>query len=95
MRFSEASPLELQVSLVKLHGSLTTNLQIALQSARRLKGRPVHKDTLAFWAELLAHGRAEIRSRSASDAAEIETLLAASRRSWRRKSAPRSEKAPG
>ncbi len=60
---------------MKLHGSLGKNLQTALQSAKRLKAHPVHKDTLAFWAELLAHGRAELRSASPTEAAEIETLL--------------------
>jgi hypothetical protein len=61
---------------MKLHGTIAQNLQAALQSAKRFKGHPVHKDTLAFWAELLAHGRVEIRSRPAAETAEIEVLLA-------------------
>ncbi len=59
---------------MNLHGSLIKNLQTALASAKHLKGHPVHKDTLAFWAELLAHGRAEVRSQPDADAAEIEML---------------------
>lgn len=61
---------------MKLHGSLAKNLQTALQSAKRLRGHPIHKDTLVFWDELLAHGRAEMRSRPTAETAEIEVLLA-------------------
>jgi hypothetical protein len=43
-----------------LHGSLATNLASAVQSARRLRGHPVHADTLSHWTELLHHARREM-----------------------------------
>jgi hypothetical protein len=42
---------------VKLHGSLKDNLAAAVRSARRLRGRAVHADTLRFWSDLLDHAR--------------------------------------
>ena len=62
--------------LMKLHGSLAHNLEAALKSARRLRGHPVHKDTEAYWVELLAHCRAEKRSCTAAELATLEPLLA-------------------
>jgi hypothetical protein len=35
-----------------LHGSIANNLTSAVQSARRLKGHPVHAETLCRWADL-------------------------------------------
>jgi hypothetical protein len=58
-----------------LDGSLAQNLEAALKSARRLRNQPVHNDTLAFWMELLAHGRAQLRSCAGMEA-ELERLLA-------------------
>ena len=45
---------------MELHGSLVNNLASAVNSARRLRGEPVHKDTLGHWAELLDHARSEV-----------------------------------
>lgn len=45
---------------MQLHGSIETNLVLALQSARRLRDHPVHADTLAHWADLIRHARREI-----------------------------------
>jgi hypothetical protein len=59
-----------------LDGSLAQNLEAALKSTRRLRGHPVHKDTQIFWVELLAHGRAQLRSCSEPEAEVIEPLLA-------------------
>jgi hypothetical protein len=42
---------------MKLHGSIIGNLTAAVRSVRRLRGRPVHADTLGYWAELLLHAR--------------------------------------
>ena len=42
---------------MKLHGSITGNLTAAVRSVRRLRGRPVHADTLVYWDELLRHAR--------------------------------------
>jgi hypothetical protein len=45
---------------VELHGSIANNLISAVQSARRLRGHPVHSDTLAHWKELLDHARHQL-----------------------------------
>jgi hypothetical protein len=44
---------------MKLHGSVEDNLTAAVRSARRLRGHPVHADTLKYWDELLHHARRE------------------------------------
>lgn len=68
---------------MELHGTLAYNLRLALDSSRRLRGHPVHRDTLAFWSDLIGEARA---SRAAGDAghdtgidrliAELETAIA-------------------
>jgi len=42
---------------MELHGTILNNLTSAVKSARRLKGHPVHPDTLCYWTQLLAHAR--------------------------------------
>lgn len=42
---------------MELDGMLADNLQAAIQSADRLSGHPIYKDTLEFWHELLAYAR--------------------------------------
>jgi len=68
---------------MELHGSIKQNLQLAVDSSRRLNGHPIHKDTLAFWAELIKEARArraagEANNDPAADAAivELELVLA-------------------
>ena len=59
---------------IELDGTLADNLRAAIQSADRLSGHPVHKDTLAFWHELLAYARSRKRLR-AEHHAEVATLV--------------------
>ncbi len=47
---------------MKLHGSIEDNLKAAVRSARRLRGHPVHADTLKHWSDLLHHARRELAS---------------------------------
>lgn len=47
-----------------LHGSIANNLTSAVQSARRLKGHPIHADTLGHWADLIHHARREMAAGS-------------------------------
>ena len=47
---------------MELHGTLSTNLIKAVQSARRLRGQRVHSDTLAYWRELLDCARRDAGS---------------------------------
>lgn len=44
---------------MKLHGSVAGNLTAAVRSVRRLRGHPVHADTLVYWDALLHHARSE------------------------------------
>ena len=60
---------------MKLHGSIATNLNVAIESAKRLRGSPVHNDTLEFWRDLLSHARAEKRILSKDDAAAFAPLI--------------------
>lgn len=45
---------------MELHGTILNNLASAVQSARRLRGHPVHSDTLGHWTKLLHHARREL-----------------------------------
>ena len=66
-----------------MHGTLAHNLQLAVDSSRRLRGHPIHKDTLTFWADLIKEARAR---RAVGDEtpdpsiaaliAELETVIA-------------------
>ena len=42
---------------MELHGSIEQNLAAAVRSARRLKGHPIHADTIEHWTELLSQAR--------------------------------------
>jgi hypothetical protein len=42
---------------MKIEGSIRSNLISAISSARRWRGRPVHKDTISHWRGVLEHGR--------------------------------------
>jgi hypothetical protein len=57
---------------MKLHGTLADNLNAAVRSAERLRGHPVHADTMNFWLELLSLARAQVRS--GREVEELEPL---------------------
>ena len=61
---------------MKLHGSLKDNLAAAVRSARRLRGRAVHVDTLRFWSDLLEHARDGDAIGPASCTCSVEQLIA-------------------
>lgn len=42
---------------MKFHGLILDNLNNATASARRLRGHPVSRDTLAYWDELIQEAR--------------------------------------
>jgi hypothetical protein len=44
---------------MQISGSVHANLRAALQSARRLRGGPVHPDTVDHWTQLVAVARGE------------------------------------
>jgi hypothetical protein len=49
---------------MEIHGTIANNLTSAVQSARRLRGHPVHADTLEHWRDLLNHARQELANGS-------------------------------
>lgn len=61
---------------MELHGSIEDNLRSAVRSAERLRGHPVHADTMEFWRSLLAHARAEKRHSGTEASAPVEHLIA-------------------
>ena len=42
---------------MQIEGSVRANMLAAIASARRWRGRPVHKDTVDHWRGLLEYGR--------------------------------------
>jgi hypothetical protein len=57
---------------MEITGSIANNLTSAVQSARRLRGHPVHADTLAHWTDLLHHARRALADGSAEP---IQSLI--------------------
>jgi hypothetical protein len=42
---------------MQIEGTIRANLIAAIASARRLRGRPVHRDTVKYWRQLLDYAR--------------------------------------
>ena len=42
---------------MQIEGSIRSNLVAAVASARRLRGQPVHRDTIKYWRQLLDYAR--------------------------------------
>jgi hypothetical protein len=61
---------------MELHGSLAPNLQMALDSSNRLRGHPVHRDTLAFWSDLIGEARARRAAGMEPEDRDVGRLIA-------------------
>ena len=61
---------------MKLHGSTEGNLMSAIRSASRLRGQPVHGDTLKFWSDLVRHARDELSSWAGLPPESLKRLVA-------------------
>ena len=65
---------------MQIEGSVRSNLMAAVASARRWRGRAVHKDTFDHWRRLLDYGRLVERQPSGEAVgdlvAELETEMA-------------------
>jgi hypothetical protein len=61
---------------MEIHGSIAQNLRAAVESSRRLKGHPIHRDTLAFWSAIVAEARARRAAGEIVDEAEIDNAIA-------------------
>ena len=42
---------------MQFEGSITNNVQNAVASAKRLRGQPVYRDTIAYWNDVLAEAQ--------------------------------------
>jgi hypothetical protein len=42
---------------MELSGSIAHNLRYAIESAKRLRGKSVHADTMQYWRELIGYAR--------------------------------------
>jgi hypothetical protein len=64
---------------MRIEGTVRANLIAAVASARRWRGRPVHKDTLEHWRRLLDYGRQvdhQLQGEALSDlVAELEAEM--------------------
>jgi hypothetical protein len=67
---------------MEIHGSIAQNLEAAVESSRRLKGHPIHRDTLTFWSDLIGEARArraageQLEPEAEHAIAELEVVLA-------------------
>jgi len=61
---------------MKLHGSTEGNLIAAIRSASRLRGKPVHADTIRYWADLIRHARQELTAGFLFPSKALERLVA-------------------
>lgn len=68
---------------MRIEGSIRSNLLSAISSARRWRGKLVHKDTVSHWRGVLEHGRqvstGPLREPVAELIAELENELASVR----------------
>lgn len=58
-----------------MHGSIANNLASAIRSARRLRGHPVHADTLEYWTGLIHHARRELADGSSQQVLDLTLEL--------------------
>ena len=61
---------------MKLHGSTEGNLIAAIRSASRLRGQPVHADTVKYWSDLIGHARRELSAGFLFPSKALEGLVA-------------------
>jgi len=61
---------------MQLHGSTEGNLMSAIRSASRLRGHPVHTDTLKYWSDLVRHARDELSSSAGLPPESLPRLVA-------------------
>ena len=62
---------------MRIEGSVRSNLIAAVASARRWRGRPVHKDTVDHWHRLLDYGRLVARQPCGEALSDLVTELEA------------------
>jgi len=60
---------------MKLHGSITANLENAIASAHRLRGHSVYSDTISYWQELIREARRIRMDRNETERARLDALI--------------------
>ena len=60
---------------MRMEGTLRSNLLAAIASARRLRGRPVHRDTIDYWQRLLAYGQLNSRQSQCEPVVDLVAKL--------------------
>lgn len=58
------------------HCSVETNLAAAVRSARRLRGHPIHADTLQHWTDLLHQARRQLMKDPVDGTETLKQLVA-------------------
>ena len=61
---------------MKLHGSTEGNLIAAIRSATRLRGKPVHADTVRYWSDLIGYAHRELSAGFLFPSKALEGLVA-------------------
>jgi hypothetical protein len=61
---------------LEIEGTLNANLEAAVASAQRLRGRNVYKETLEYWEQLLALARHSKNRLTGAEVAAAELLIA-------------------
>ena len=62
--------------VMELHGSILTNLGSAIRSAQRLRGHPIHADTLQHWTDLLHQARRQLAGNQDERTETLKQLVA-------------------
>lgn len=62
--------------MMRIEGSIRANLLAAIASARRLRGHPVHGDTVSHWRKLVEHARKDGCEADGELRGELEAELA-------------------
>ena len=72
---------------MELYGTVAENLQLAIRSARRFRGKAVHSDTVAYWKNLLCEARLNLNNGSMMPPS-VEALVLALENEISERSAP-------
>lgn len=62
--------------MMRIEGSIRANLLAAIASAKRLRGQPVHSDTVGHWRTLIEHARKAGAEEDSDLRGELEAEIA-------------------
>jgi hypothetical protein len=67
--------MTVQATALRLHGSLSSNLQAAVTSAERLRSSRIYPETLSFWSQLLDYASNEKDKVPPSELGRVDYLI--------------------